>query len=173
MFRNRVHEQCPNGDSETLPSQKTWSKTKPGARAPNWPSPRAHAQRPTRPRLCPTPACTPHALLPESLLRAPLGPLPPAHAPTPTPQRLCAPTACAPQGYACAPQHSARAPQFPACACCGPSAPQRLLPARLLAVSWLGWALYRNTVQPCLCSTVAIQSIVLRYNLPTAKLPAI
>ena len=41
------------------------------------------------------------------------------------------------------------APQRPACACCSPcapSAPQRLLPARLLAVLWLGWALYRNIV---------------------------
>ena len=37
-------------------------------------------------------------------------------------------------------------------------------PACLLAVSWLGWALYRNIVQPCLCSTVAIHLSVLRYN---------
>ena len=31
---NSVHEPGPNGDSETLPSRKTRSKTKPGARAP-------------------------------------------------------------------------------------------------------------------------------------------
>ena len=43
---NSVHEQGPNGDSETPPSRKTRSKTKPVARAPNWPSQRtrrAHA----------------------------------------------------------------------------------------------------------------------------------
>ena len=74
-------------------------------------------------------------------------------APTLTPQRLRTPAACAPQRPACA-----------FCAPCAPSAPQRLLPSRLLAVSWFGWALYRNTVQPCLCSTVAIHLSVLRYN---------
>ena len=31
---NSVHEPGPNGDSETIPSRKTRSKTKPGARAP-------------------------------------------------------------------------------------------------------------------------------------------
>ena len=31
---NTVHEPGPNGDSETIPSRKTRSKTKPGARAP-------------------------------------------------------------------------------------------------------------------------------------------
>ena len=40
----------------------------------------------------------------------------------------------------------------------------RLLPRSSMAVSWLGWALYCNTVQPCLCSTVAIHLSVLRYN---------
>ena len=42
---NSVHEPGSNGDSETLPSQKTRSKTKPGARAPNWPSLCAQAAR--------------------------------------------------------------------------------------------------------------------------------
>ena len=31
---NSIHEPGPNSDSETLPSRKTRSKTKPGARAP-------------------------------------------------------------------------------------------------------------------------------------------
>ena len=39
---NSVHEPGPNGDSETIPSRKIRLKTKPGARAPSWPS--WHAQ---------------------------------------------------------------------------------------------------------------------------------
>ena len=35
---NSVHEPGPNGDSETIPSRKIRSKTKPGARAPSWPA---------------------------------------------------------------------------------------------------------------------------------------
>ena len=48
---NSVHETGPNGDSETLPSRKTRSKTKPVARAHNWPSwPSLRAQAAPRPR---------------------------------------------------------------------------------------------------------------------------
>ena len=41
---NSVHELGPNGDSETIPSRKIRSKTKPGARAPSWPSWHAQAR---------------------------------------------------------------------------------------------------------------------------------
>ena len=45
---NSVHEPGPNRDSETIPSRKPGRKTKPGARAPNWPS--QCAQAAPRPR---------------------------------------------------------------------------------------------------------------------------
>ena len=41
---NSVHELGPNGDSETISSRKIRSKTKPGARAPSWPSWHAQAR---------------------------------------------------------------------------------------------------------------------------------
>ena len=42
---NSVHEPGSNGDSKTSPSRKPGRKTKPGARAPNWPSwPSLHSQ---------------------------------------------------------------------------------------------------------------------------------
>ena len=98
------------------------------------------ARAPAAPTPARAPACTPraHAVpLPAHALRTqPLAP----RAPRLRAQRL-----------------PAQRPARPAPA---PSAP----PARLLAVSWLGWALYRNTVQPCLCPTVAIHLSVLRYN---------
>ena len=91
---------------------------------------------------------TPHAPLrvPRAPLRVPRAPLRVPRAPLPCCARPLRPCACA---YA------------PAAA---PNAPQRMLPVHLLAVSWLSWALYRNTIQPCLCSTVAIHLSVLRYN---------
>ena len=69
--------------------------------------------------------------------------------------RSCRAPTCAP---ACPAPVRAQRPH--ALAACAPIAPA----AHLLAVSWLGWALYRNTVQPCLCSTDAIHLSVLRYN---------
>ena len=45
---NSVHESGPNGDSKTSPSQKPGQKTKPGERAPSWPS--WHAQARAWPR---------------------------------------------------------------------------------------------------------------------------
>ena len=45
---NSVHKPGPNSDSQTSPSRKPGRKTKPGARAPSWPS--WHAQASAWPR---------------------------------------------------------------------------------------------------------------------------
>ena len=183
---NRVHEQCPNGDSETLPSQKTWSKTKPGARAPNWPSLRAHAARPARSRPAPH-APTP---VPSACLHAPRAParkpaacparaaaaclLAHAYPPAPArPYRLRAPGLCL-RSPALRPRAPAprlcllRAQCAPAPAACAP-------PGRIVA--WLGTVSQYSPALPLLHSRntiycIAIQSpysqascnIILQYN---------
>ena len=154
---NSVHEPGPNGDSETLLSRKTRSKTTPVAQAPNWPSwPSLRAQ------VAPGPRTRGRVVGGLDVLWSSPPVVSQRSAPTPrsaAPRLPSARSACL-GPHACRPAR----PSAHACAYCAPSAPQRLLPARLLAVSWLGWALYHNTVQPCLCSTVAIHLSVLRYS---------
>ena len=104
FFQNLFYnEQCLFGDSGKIPSRKTRLKTKPGARAPNWPSLCAQAERPChRPPACRAPRarCAPATRL----------------------RRACRAFACSPNvplALACEPQrlptHPLRAPR--ACYC--------------------------------------------------------
>ena len=162
MFMNRVHEQRPKIDSGTIPSQ---NGSKIGRVH------RVHSPRPARApsaqaaRL-PRPCC---ARLARPALRC-RAPLPRAAAarrcPQALPPRLPLPRALPAARHACRAQPSA--PRTPS------PAPLRLpvRPARPCgraccpapAVSWLGWPLYCNTVQPCPCSTVAIQFFYCNTN---------
>ena len=147
MFMNRVHEQRPKFDSGTIPSQ---NGSKIGrvhrvhsprpARAPSALSPAQRlAGRPAPYRaLVPAPSCRSPARARLPSVRLPLVPRQPA--------RQLAPVRLPP----CAPQHA----RLRAHSCSRP--PARPCPAPCLSVAatvtvlWLGWALYCNTVQPCL-----------------------
>ena len=157
---NRVHEQCPKIDSGTVLRQ-TGSKraecTKCTAHGPVARPGRAQAAQPAMPLALPAPV-RPTRLPTE---RAPRVSLRPRTRLLPAP----APPCC-----------SYRAPRTPA----APRACLRALcrvpePLRAsVAVSWLGLALYRNTVQPCLalmsqyspvyCDIAFLQPSLLQYN---------
>ena len=172
---------------EKIPSRKIRSKTKPGARAPSWPSLYAQAVRP----------CSPAGRAPLSPCaqpRAPRAPRTPAYVPrahllahayAPAPAR---PSACAPQRRCCSP--AARAPRAPACAPAR-AARQRPAPARPAPCTPRTCAQRLPSLRPAPCrcysgriaiqtccplnciaiqfphsltTSVTIQSIVLRYN---------
>ena len=107
---NSVHEPGSNGDSKTSPSRKPGRKTKPGARAPSWPS--WHAQvrtgAPSR--------------LPRAPLRAPCAYSSAARFSRlrPRPVRCRAPPAARPGRPA---PHARAACQRPAHACAVPARP--------------------------------------------------
>ena len=95
----------------------------------------------------------------------------PSHAYAPAAARPCCLRTLALRLHAC--------PARPSRACApsrGPSAPRARACCPALAVSWLGWPLYCNTVQPCPCSTVAIQFLYCNTNSqpnPAASLPSL
>ena len=138
----------------------------PGQAARLVPRPRAcrSMPRPAAPcgTLPPAPSACPRACLPHALRSRPRAPAPAAcllHAPRA--QRS------AQRPHACLRSALALLPAVPACvprASCAPSVPRERACCPALAVSWLGWPLYYNTVPPCPCSTVAIHLSVLRYN---------
>ena len=148
---NSVHEPGPNGDSETIPSRKTWSKTKPGARAPKLAQlgtqARTNARMPCR-VVGATAVSWPSCLF-ES---PPAWPYRSTHA---SARRVLRPSAVSqcPSSLVAAPQRPCRRP------CCAP-----------LAVS-LAWRciVSRHNAPPCLLSFNWLQS---RYNVCIVTQPA-
>ena len=134
------------------------------------PAPRPRAQRPA-------PAC--RAL---RLRRAPLAPSAPRARPASAPCAPCArlpppsPHAARPlRPAACSSRPLARPPALRAPSASTPNAQhaQRPAPAcrvaATVAVSWLGWALHRNTVQPCLAPKLQYSAVYCNTLLPSSS----
>ena len=165
---NSVHEPSPNGDSETLPSQKPRSKTQTGCMSPQLAQP-AHQARPGRawPRalraLAPC-RSSPSAVSPlESPLacrscRAPCAPLPRAPRVRPPAARLrvTRPSALRPLT------------QRPALAC--PARPAPCAPSSLRAQRPVPSAQHPRLCAPA-CPAACNAIVVLQYNLGSSQIP--
>ena len=145
-------------------------------------APRPRAQRPGRapsaqaarlPRPCctlpagPARRCLPSARLPPAPCRAPARP--PARLPRPpAPASVAAPRARALVVPARAPTHAQCLPhaRSPSAHAYAPQLPAPCI-AATVTILWLGWALYCNTVQPCLAHCHNTNFVLQPKNQPT------